>query len=102
MKKSEFIGTIAPIVQNENKKRVTNGCKYQGVCGGCQFMHISYEDELKALSKRLELYNFSKKIDDLRSKLDGTIICDYDSFEGSYYYVVGSGDDNEKVFYHCR
>ena len=35
---------------------------------------IRYEDELKALSKRLELYNFSKKIDDLSNDLDNNVL----------------------------
>ena len=45
------------IVELENKarlskitkcssKRVTSGCKYQNECGGCTFMHVSYDDEL--------------------------------------------------------
>ncbi|MBQ9448714.1 MAG: 23S rRNA (uracil(1939)-C(5))-methyltransferase RlmD [Acholeplasmatales bacterium] len=33
-------------ITKTSSKRVLNGCKYQSECGGCTFMHVSYEDEL--------------------------------------------------------
>ncbi len=37
-----------------------------------------------------------ERIDDLVSKLDGNVTRDYDTFEGAYYYVVGSVQDERK------
>ena len=33
-------------ITKASPKRVFNGCKHQSECGGCAFMHVSYEDEL--------------------------------------------------------
>ena len=31
----------------KSPKRVESKCKYYSVCGGCDLMHISYQDELE-------------------------------------------------------
>ena len=34
--------------------RIDNGCKYQDICGGCQFMHTTYDYEIETKKKYLE------------------------------------------------
>lgn len=46
----EVNGNNVKILKKSNK-RINDGCKYQDLCGGCQFMHINYEYELKLKEK---------------------------------------------------
>ncbi len=48
----------------KSDERIDNGCKYQDICGGCQFMHINYDYEIKLKEKYLnELFScFHKTI----------------------------------------
>ena len=32
-------------VTKKNPNRISDGCPFQNICGGCQFMHVSYEYE---------------------------------------------------------
>lgn len=41
-------------VLKPSKYRINDGCKYQKECGGCQFMHISYDYELELKKKYLQ------------------------------------------------
>ena len=34
-------------VLKPSNERIYDGCKYQNICGGCQFMHINYDYEIK-------------------------------------------------------
>lgn len=34
-------------VTKPSQYRITNGCPYQNECGGCQFMHVDYDYEVK-------------------------------------------------------
>ena len=45
----EIIDSKAKLISinKESKERIKTGCKYQNICGGCDFMHISYDDEIK-------------------------------------------------------
>ena len=40
-------------VLKPSEHRISNGCPYQKECGGCQFMHVSYEYEQKLKSDYL-------------------------------------------------
>ena len=49
-------------ITKESDSRIFDGCKYQDICGGCQFMHVNYEYELETKKKYLKsLFNNIKK-----------------------------------------
>ena len=45
-------GKVSIIKRSE--ARIDNGCKYQDICGGCQFMHTTYDYEIETKKKYLE------------------------------------------------
>ena len=45
-------GKVSIIKRSES--RIDNGCKYQDICGGCQFMHTTYDYEIETKKKYLE------------------------------------------------
>lgn len=44
-KKDYAVGRIEDIIES-SARRIKPRCPYYGVCGGCQFQHVSYEGEL--------------------------------------------------------
>lgn len=48
-------------VLKPSKERINDGCIYQSMCGGCQFMHINYDYEIK--KKELYLNKLFKEFD---------------------------------------
>ena len=46
-------GRLIKILKSSSK-RVTPSCKYYGECGGCQLMHMSYDDQLLYKKDKLE------------------------------------------------
>ena len=57
------------IIENESKERINTGCKYQDICGGCQFMHVNYDYEIKVKKEYLNnlFHNIKKDIDIIKS-----------------------------------
>ena len=60
-------------VLKASEYRINDGCKYQSECGGCQFMHMSYEYELAC--KKAYLNDLFKGI---RGKKDIDVISMYE------------------------
>ncbi len=57
--------TLHKVIKPSNY-RVNNGCPHQKECGGCQFMHISYEYEIQLKKKYLnELFSHIKGIPEI-------------------------------------
>ena len=54
LEKKNFIeGKLVKIVKKSDK-RIEPNCKYFTLCGGCQLLHISYEDEIEYKQKKME------------------------------------------------
>ena len=57
--------TLAKVIK-ESSNRIKNGCPYQKMCGGCNFMHMSYEYEIEQKKKYLnDLFKNIKEIDEI-------------------------------------
>ena len=50
--------TVCKVLQ-KSEKRIEPRCPYYSTCGGCNFQHITYEDELE-IKKKIFLKEFSK------------------------------------------
>lgn len=60
-KKNYLIGKIIEII-NKSKYRIEVECKYNDLCGGCSFLHTTYNNEKNIKTKYLEKL-FNRKID---------------------------------------
>ncbi len=62
--KNYAFGKIIEIV-SPSQKRITPICKYFGICGGCNYLHISYAEEVY---RKLEIFNseFNKVFKDIK------------------------------------
>ena len=60
-----LVGNNVKILK-KSPERIENGCKFQDICGGCQFMHINYDYELKLkeefLNDTLGMFHKSIKV----------------------------------------
>ncbi len=60
--KNYYIGKIINII-NKSNKRIEVKCKYYDSCGGCNFLHTSYDNEIDIKTKYLnKLFNNIKYI----------------------------------------
>ena len=66
--KNFMIGKIINIIEKSNK-RIEPICKYYDVCGGCNFLHTSFDNEKDIKLRYLERL-FNRKIDYLEVKND--------------------------------
>ena len=57
-KSSVYFGKAVEIIKS-SEKRVKPVCKYYGVCGGCNFQHISYNYQLE-LKKKILINNLKR------------------------------------------
>ena len=84
IKKNYLVGKLINITK-KSKKRIQPICKYFGICGGCKWQHINYNEQLRLKSKQVSdalihiglLDNIpveecipSKKIFEYRNKVD--------------------------------
>lgn len=60
-KKKYMIGKVTNYIKT-SKKRVTPKCKYYDICGGCNLLHMSFEDENKfKINIVNELFKYNSK-----------------------------------------
>ena len=53
-KKKRYVKAQVVKVIKPSEKRIEPPCSYFGVCGGCQIMHLEYEDQLKFKRKKVQ------------------------------------------------
>lgn len=71
-------GFMEGCVTNYIKKapnRVESKCPYYNNCGGCNIMHLSYEDQLKFKQNKIE--NIIEKYLNKNIKINDIVYCDY-------------------------
>lgn len=59
---------------NKSNKRIKPTCPYYDTCGGCNIMHLSYEDQLKFKQDKIE--NILNKYLNKKSKINNIIYSD--------------------------
>ena len=67
-KKGKYVNLILKGIENESKNRIKPLCPIYGQCGGCQYMHMSYEHELEIKNNYMrDLFSKSRsvRIDDI-------------------------------------
>ena len=67
-KKGKYVNLILKGIENESNNRIKPLCPIYGQCGGCQYMHMSYEHELEIKNNYMrELFSKSRsvRIDDI-------------------------------------
>ena len=84
IKKNYIIGKLINVTK-KSKQRIQPSCKYFGICGGCKWQHINYNEQLRLKRKQVSdalihigLFNNitvqecvpSKKIFQYRNKID--------------------------------
>lgn len=64
-KKSYFEAELVEVIES-SPNRIEPSCKYFGICGGCDFLHIDYDSQIEA--KRKTIQNAISKItkDDIK------------------------------------
>ena len=72
-KKNYQEGKIVKIIK-ENNTRIKPICPYFNTCGGCQLMHINYDEQLKFKQEKIE--NIIHKYTDNSIKINNIIKCD--------------------------
>lgn len=72
-KKNFQEGKIVKIIK-ENNTRIKPICPYFNTCGGCQLMHINYDEQLKFKQEKIE--NIIHKYTDNSIKINNIIKCD--------------------------
>lgn len=77
-KKKYIEGEINKIIK-ESEIRIESACPYFLSCGGCDLLHMSYEDSLKFKQSKIE--NIMKKYLDKNIRINKIVKCDY-----NFYY----------------
>ena len=72
-KKNYQEGKIIKIIKESNT-RIKPICPYYNTCGGCQLMHINYDEQLKFKQEKIE--NIIHKYTDNSIKINNIIKCD--------------------------
>lgn len=72
-KKNYLEGKIIKIIKQSNK-RIKPICPYYNICGGCQLMHIDYEQQLKFKQEKIE--NIIHKYTENYIQINNIIKCD--------------------------
>ena len=72
-KKNYQEGSVTKIIKESNI-RIKPICPYFNICGGCQLMHIPYEEQLKFKQEKIE--NIIHKYTDNSLKINKIIKCD--------------------------
>jgi len=52
--KKKFIEAVATKIENENIDRCIPNCKYYNECGGCNLLHMKYENNLKFKQNKIK------------------------------------------------
>ena len=71
-KKNYIEGQVIKYIKT-SKRRIKPQCPYYELCGGCQLMHMSYEDQLKYKQEKTE--NIIHKYTDNNIKINPIIKC---------------------------
>lgn len=72
-KKKYIEADIDKLIKNSNK-RVNSPCPYYDACGGCDIMHLSYENQL--IFKEEKIKNIIKKYLNKNIKVNNIVKCD--------------------------
>lgn len=63
-------------IMKASKQRITSSCEFYPQCGGCQFQHLSYENEL--IYKENKIKEITKKYADINESIINQIIPNVD------------------------
>ena len=72
-KKGKYTNLILKGIENESKNRIKSLCPVYGQCGGCQYMHMSYDHEIEVKNSYIKyLFNksYNVRIDNIISMKD--------------------------------
>ncbi|WP_087065606.1 23S rRNA (uracil(1939)-C(5))-methyltransferase RlmD [Intestinibacillus massiliensis] len=94
-------GRIEQVVVR-SKSRVEPACPHAGVCGGCCWQHISYEEELRAKRKKVE--DALQRIGGLQLKAEAVVGAPSAMhYRNKAQYPVGQGENGAVTgFYRAR
>lgn len=76
--KKKYIEAIIDKYIKTSKERIKPKCKYFGFCGGCDLLHLNYENQLKYKQEKIE--NIFNKYLNVKTKINSIV------FDKEFYY----------------